>query len=98
MSTIIILVVVAAVVIVIRALVKNRQDCDAEQLRNKFGKYEGAPIRCPICGCPSVGLLQGPFKWTALWFVFGWIFCLFGGGKPRNVCQRCGYTWRPGKS
>ena len=97
MSTILILVFVVLVVLLVRFLINNRRECDMEQLKNKFGKYEGGPVRCPACGCTSVALLQGAFKWTALWFVFGWIICLLGGGKPRNVCQRCGYTWRPGK-
>ena len=43
-------------------------------------------VKCPKCGCTSIGLKNRGYS-------LFWGF--LGSGSPRNVCQKCGYEWRP---
>lgn len=45
-------------------------------------------IRCPKCGSTSISTVNRGFSLvTGFW----------GSGDPRNVCQRCGHKWKPGR-
>lgn len=45
-------------------------------------------IRCPKCGSTSISTVNRGFSIvTGFW----------GSGDPRNVCQRCGHKWKPGR-
>ena len=44
-------------------------------------------ITCPKCGSTSISTQNRGFS-----MVTGFI----GSGDPRNVCQKCGYKWKPG--
>lgn len=43
-------------------------------------------VRCPKCNSPSVVTM--PRGYHLLW---GFL----GSGNPMNVCQNCGYKWKP---
>lgn len=45
------------------------------------------PLRCPKCGATSIATLNRGYSWF-------WGF--IGSGSPRNVCQKCGYRFKPG--
>lgn len=45
-------------------------------------------VRCPKCGSYSVATTNRGYS-----LLTGFI----GSGSPRNVCQKCGYKWKPGK-
>ena len=51
-------------------------------------EYEEPKIRCPKCGSTSIGTTTRGYS-----FLTGFL----GSGTPMNVCQRCGYKWKPGK-
>ena len=44
-------------------------------------------ITCPKCGSTAISTQNRGFS-----MVIGFI----GSGDPRNVCQKCGYKWKPG--
>lgn len=46
-------------------------------------------IKCPKCGCESIATINRGY--SLLWG-------FFGSGSARNVCQRCGFKWKPGDS
>lgn len=43
---------------------------------------------CPKCGSTSIATTNRGYS-----FFTGFL----GSGKPVNVCQKCGYKWKPGK-
>lgn len=45
-------------------------------------------IHCPKCGSTHIATVNRGF--SLLW---GFV----GSGDARNVCQKCGYKWKPGK-
>lgn len=50
--------------------------------------YEEPKVRCPKCGSTSIGSTTRGYS----------LFTGFlGSGTPMNVCQKCGYKWKPGK-
>lgn len=50
-----------------------------EEIRN-------SPVRCPKCKSTSIATTNRGYS-----LVWGFI----GSGKPMNVCQKCGYKWKP---
>ncbi|HAU85010.1 MAG TPA: hypothetical protein DCW90_05775 [Lachnospiraceae bacterium] len=44
-------------------------------------------VRCPKCGSTSIATINRGYS-----FITGF----YGSGEPRNVCQKCGYKWKPG--
>lgn len=49
---------------------------------------ESSKVKCPKCGSTAVGVGNRGFS-----IVTGFI----GSGSPRNVCQSCGYKWKPSR-
>lgn len=49
-------------------------------------KAEKSVPKCPKCGCTSIGTKSRGYS-----LIWGFL----GSGSPRNVCQKCGYEWRP---
>lgn len=45
-------------------------------------------VHCPKCGSTNIATVSR--GWSLMW---GFI----GSGSPRNVCQSCGYKFKPGK-
>lgn len=45
-------------------------------------------VTCPKCGSTSIATTNRGYS-----FFTGFL----GSGKPVNVCQKCGYKWKPGK-
>ena len=50
--------------------------------------YEEPQLRCPKCGSTNISTINRGYS-----LVTGFI----GSGSARNVCQNCGYKWKPGK-
>lgn len=48
--------------------------------------YKTGTVVCPKCGCSSIATINRGYS-----FMTG----LLGSGSPRNVCQSCGYVWKP---
>lgn len=46
-------------------------------------------LKCPKCNSTHIATINRGFS-----IVTGF----YGSGSPRNVCQMCGYKWKPGKS
>lgn len=44
-------------------------------------------VKCPKCGSMSISTVNRGYS-----IITGFI----GSGSPRNVCQQCGYKWKPG--
>ena len=45
-------------------------------------------VKCPKCGSTQIGVTNRGYS-----LLSGFI----GSGSARNVCQNCGYKWKPGK-
>ena len=64
------------------------------QFRNQVSEkeqqkqVEANSVKCPKCGSTSVQATTRGFS-----IVTGFV----GSGSPRNVCQKCGHKWKPGK-
>lgn len=50
--------------------------------------YEEPQLRCPKCGSTNISTINRGYS-----LVTGFV----GSGSARNVCQNCGYKWKPGK-
>lgn len=68
-----------------------------EELQKRYDEYlaqqraeeeERNQVRCPRCGSTQVGVINRGYSLFS-----GFI----GSGSARNVCQNCGYKWKPGK-
>nr|DAU86624.1 MAG TPA: DNA-directed RNA polymerase II subunit [Caudoviricetes sp.] len=60
-----------------------------ERLDSKYGSQQHSnAVRCPKCGSYSVATTNRGYS-----LLTGFI----GSGSPRNVCQKCGHKWKPGK-
>lgn len=58
-----------------------------EEEKEKALKKESAP-KCPVCGSTYISTINRGYS----------LFSGFvGSGSPRNVCQKCGHKWKPGK-
>lgn len=51
----------------------------------EYKRRESTP-HCPKCGSTSISTINKGFS-----VITGFI----GSGSPRNVCQKCGYKWKP---
>ncbi|MFR2491761.1 MAG: hypothetical protein ACLS9B_14710 [Coprococcus comes] len=51
-------------------------------------QHSSAQVTCPKCGSTSIATTNRGYS-----FFTGFL----GSGKPVNVCQKCGYKWKPGK-
>lgn len=51
-------------------------------------QQSSAQVTCPKCGSTSIATTNRGYS-----FFTGFL----GSGKPVNVCQKCGYKWKPGK-
>lgn len=68
-----------------------------EESQKRYDKYlaqqraeeeEKNTVRCPKCGSTQIGVTNRGYS-----LLSGFI----GSGSARNVCQNCGYKWKPGK-
>ena len=59
-----------------------------ERLDSKYGSQHPNAVRCPKCGSYSVATTNRGYS-----LLTGFI----GSSSPRNVCQKCGHKWKPGK-
>lgn len=54
----------------------------------KIVEQESNQVKCPRCGSTQIGVTNRGYS-----LLSGFI----GSGSARNVCQNCGYKWKPGK-
>lgn len=70
-------------------LVEIQNQHKAENLtRQAKIEREQNTVRCPKCGSTQIGVTNRGYS-----LLSGFI----GSGFARNVCQNCGYKWKPGK-
>lgn len=50
--------------------------------------YEPNVVKCPKCGSKSIATINRGYS-----LLTGFL----GSGSPRNVCQQCGYKWKPSR-
>lgn len=50
-------------------------------------KYDANVLKCPKCKSTSIATVSRGYS-----LLTGFL----GSGKPMNVCQKCGYKWKPG--
>ena len=67
---------------------KEQRKIYREQLEQKesASKQSDNLAKCPKCGSISIGTKNRGYS-----LIWGFL----GSGSPRNVCQKCGYEWRP---
>lgn len=60
----------------------------AAEAKGQDTSNTSSSVRCPKCGSYSVATTNRGYS-----LLTGFI----GSGSPRNVCQKCGHKWNPGK-
>lgn len=64
-------------------------NCDPiRQSTQTTQQQSSTQVTCPKCGSTSIATTNRGYS-----FFTGFL----GSGKPVNVCQKCGYKWKPGK-
>ena len=66
---------------------KNTKEQEKQIERNKQRESSEPKLTCPKCGSTNIQSTNRGFS-----LVTGFI----GSGSPRNVCQKCGFKWKPG--
>lgn len=72
----------------------SKEKCESESsdfITNDFIlklRKDNAPVMCPKCGSTQIGMHK---------VNYGIVLTLLGSNVIENVCQRCGYSWRPDK-
>ena len=61
---------------------------DRAQKEQEYKDSHPNAVQCPKCSSFSVATVNRGYS-----VITGF----FGSGSPRNVCQKCGYKWKPGK-
>lgn len=67
-------------------LIQSKKEKAEELERQRMAEWN--IIKCPKCGCTSIATVNRGYS-----LIWGF----FGSGSARNVCQRCGYKWKPGE-
>lgn len=60
---------------------------DSMTVQAKMTEIKEDQPRCPKCGSTNIQSTNRGFS-----LITGFI----GSGSPRNVCQKCGFKWKPG--
>ena len=60
----------------------------ADKAKREAEERDANQVRCPKCGSTQIGVTNRGYS-----LLSGFI----GSGSARNVCQNCGYSWKPGK-
>lgn len=63
-------------------------EINCDPIRQSTQQQSFAQVTCPKCGSTSIATTNRGYS-----FFTGFL----GSGKPVNVCQKCGYKWKPGK-
>ncbi len=66
---------------------RKRQAAAAAAREAEKRRKASEPVRCPKCGSTSIATTNRGYS-----LVWGFI----GSGNPMNVCQKCGYKFKPG--
>ena len=71
-----------------RAQYERQSAMLAAESKGQDTSNTSSSVRCPKCGSYSVATTNRGYS-----LLTGFI----GSGSPRNVCQKCGHKWKPGK-
>lgn len=66
-------------------MLEKHTDEDKREIKPAQMSYN--QIKCPKCGCSDIATINKGYS-----ILSG----LLGSGNPMNVCQKCGYKWKPG--
>lgn len=72
----------------VRAQYKRQSAMLAAESKGENTSNTSSSVRCPKCGSYSVATTNRGYS-----LLTGFI----GSSSPRNVCQKCGHKWKPGK-
>lgn len=67
---------------------KLKANDEVDRIKQEAEEKEQNTVRCPKCGSTQIGVTNRGYS-----LLSGFI----GSGSTRNVCQNCGYKWKPGK-
>lgn len=62
-------------------------DKPSQKSQQSTPSHSDSAVTCPKCGSTSIQTNNRGFS-----FFTGFV----GSGSPRNVCQKCGFKWKPG--
>ncbi len=65
---------------------KNAKEQEKQIEQSKKQESSEPKLNCPKCGSTNIQLTNRGFS-----LMTGFI----GSGSPRNVCQKCGFKWKP---
>ena len=66
---------------------ENAKKQDQQRTQQSTPSHSDSAVTCPKCGSTSIQTNNRGFS-----FFTGFV----GSGSPRNVCQKCGFKWKPG--
>ena len=66
---------------------ENAKKQDQQRTQQSTPSHSDSAVTCPKCGSTSIQTNNRGFS-----FLTGFV----GSGSPRNVCQKCGFKWKPG--
>ena len=72
---------------ILDCMAHNFEKFTFEQVRYVQPKSNSNVVRCPRCGSTSVTTEEQGYG------LFGWI----GASQKKNLCQKCGHKWWPGR-
>lgn len=70
-----------------RAQVQQKESAKKQVQQQPTPSHSDSAVTCPKCGSTSIQTNNRGFS-----FFTGFV----GSGSPRNVCQKCGFKWKPG--
>lgn len=65
----------------------NRRKEEQERRTQEYFAHKDT-LKCPECGSSNIQTINRGFS-----ILTGFI----GSGSPRNICQKCGFKWKPGE-
>lgn len=70
-----------------RAQVQQNESAKKQVQQQSTPSHSDSAVTCPKCGSTSIQTNNRGFS-----VLTGFV----GSGSPRNVCQKCGFKWKPG--
>ena len=69
-------------------IIKNKKSPQNDSYLSYIPSQPTSQLRCPKCGSTSITTEERGYS---LWTGF------YGANKKKNLCQKCGYKWWPGR-
>ncbi len=67
----------------------NAKIADLDEIVSATSSKNEKTPRCPMCGSPSIATINRGY--SMMWGILG-------SGAPVNICQSCGYKFKPGRN